>query len=456
MPRDVVPSAFYTKYALSSYGSSELLYPANISTKDSTKCIKYSTGYDVLNVHQARGISDQALAWSQTFSSALPPPQLHPKKKPTAAADISLGAETLVFYKRGRVLGNYEASDLRNQGVILYQNVQDLLARFFISIHYNEGPVSNWRDWCIGVSSKTRKNNLEQLGALPLPMSEHLPMFDFDGKNIKSLLRKEVRLLQQTWKLGPATLFRTKRGFHVYFMTDVVSWDAYRKMLGTVDCCKGFKRCALANGYGVLRVSAKYSTFDIKMDSIILPETPKPLPARKIRKAHVIEALIALGEKSGTHFASLYPGWAHYREDETPWKPPTKNMRTVGKTNEIEHDLPVEIPIPPGRAVAGQKHNSMLSNNMYYEPLAHHSITPKLLLKKTKTATIEQAQAPAPENIASHEEIQEIIQKINQKILAREDARANAHTSGERGGPLLSNGAVHFQELSDKRHIDDI
>lgn len=253
-----------------------------------------------------------------------------PRKKGTSAGagpqfeGLSVGSELLVFYKRNH--RGYEEGH-RHQGEVIYQNVQDLLARFFIKVHYESSPISNWREWCIGITSDVFQDSRGQRATGSL----HMPMFDYDGKNIKSILRKDVQLLQKKWGLGAATLFQTKKGFHVYFMTDVVNWKAYYEMLNEAKCCEGFKRCALNNGHGVLRVSAKYSTFDIKKDSVMLPEKAKALPARKIRKAHVIEALLDLGMRCGTHFASLCSKWAQYHEDETPWKQVAKTKKPTAK-----------------------------------------------------------------------------------------------------------------------------
>lgn len=263
---------------------------------------------------------------SEWFTS---PPALHPsatKKKAAPLAleanGLALASELMVYYKRNQVPGRYEEGHHHN-GETAYQNLQDLLARFFISVHYNAGPINNWREWCVGMTSFVTRDNLGR----KLPENRHLPMFDYDGKNIKSIVRKDVQQLQKKWELGPATLFQTKKGFHVYFMTDMVTWGAYQSMLSEVNCCAGFRKCAFDVGYAVLRVSAKYSTFDITLDSVMHPETARDLPFRKTRKARVIEAILSLGERCGTHFASLCPEWAHYREDAVPWKQPTKSKR---------------------------------------------------------------------------------------------------------------------------------
>jgi len=42
------------------------------------------------------------------------------------------------------------------------------------------------------------------------------------------------------------------------------------------------------------------------------------------RKAHTIRALLNLGEECGTHFAAMFPQWAHFTQDIKEWKAPTK------------------------------------------------------------------------------------------------------------------------------------
>jgi hypothetical protein len=45
---------------------------------------------------------------------------------------------------------------------------------------------------------------------------------------------------------------------------------------------------------------------------------------RPLKKAHVIQELISLGQQCGTHLASLYPQWGRFREDVKEWRSPPK------------------------------------------------------------------------------------------------------------------------------------
>jgi hypothetical protein len=147
-------------------------------------------------------------------------------------------------------------------------------------------------------------------------------MFDYDGKNVKTHIKQKVKLLQEKYGLGDAWVYNTKRGYHVYFFTDQVEQPIYFEMLKDSECCKGFRKATERNGYGTLRVSAKFTKFDIELEYILRSE--KRYPKRMIRKAHVVQELIRLGQECGTHLASLFPQWARFQEDESEWRPPAE------------------------------------------------------------------------------------------------------------------------------------
>ncbi len=219
--------------------------------------------------------------------------------------------EVLVWYPRPRRAGDYDDEATVACGPLPYYNIQDLLARFFIQTHASYGVIKNWRENIIGVTSYY-SGGKHKFG------TSHMPMLDYDGKNVKKIIRKDVKLLQKECGMGDAWVYETRRGFHVYFFTDVVSWDEFQKMLKKVQCCKGFKRAVLNRGYAVLRVGAKYTDFDIKLLYVL--EARRKELRRMGQKAHTIRALIELGQKCGTHLASMYPQWAHFKQDGREWK----------------------------------------------------------------------------------------------------------------------------------------
>lgn len=235
-----------------------------------------------------------------------------------------LAEEMLVFYPRKGIAGDYEDNTV-DMGTFQHFNIRDLLARFFIEVHAHYGGVPNWRHNIVGITSM-------HFGHPNCP-NAHLPMFDYDGKNVKKRIRKDVKLLQQQHGLGDAWVYETKRGFHVYFFCDAVPRDAYLDMLEEVKCCRGFKKAARSRGYSVLRVSAKYTDFDIKFLYVLAAKERRL--QRMPRKAHTIRALLDLGQRCGTHFASLFPQWAHFQEDPQEWKPSPKRKKAARKGKRI-------------------------------------------------------------------------------------------------------------------------
>lgn len=217
--------------------------------------------------------------------------------------------EMLVWYPRKASNAGYE-NDTMNSGILQYFNIKDLLARFFIQAHVDFGPIKNWRHNIIGVTN---------IDGFEGPPETRMPVFDYDGKNVKTKIRKDVKLLQKTYQLGNAWVYETKRGFHIYFFCDRVPKAEYLTMLESVQCCEGFKRVTNKKGYAVLRVSAKYTDFDIKFLYILSTGNKEKL-RRMGQKAYIIQKLLALGEECGTHFASLFPEWAYYKEDQKEWK----------------------------------------------------------------------------------------------------------------------------------------
>lgn len=229
--------------------------------------------------------------------------------------------EELVYYSRSCRVGENYADRTIRPGRFEYSNLNSLLARFFMSCHYNYGPVLNWRDQCVGITSM-------------LPSGEHMPMFDYDGKNIRNKIREDVEKLQKKFNLGDAWVYQTKRGYHVYFFTDGVHFNYYLNMLEHVECCKGFKQAAVRSQSGTLRVSAKYTEFDIEFLYIL--RAGERRVQRLLPKAYIVQSLLQMGQECGTHFASLFPQWALYREDREEWKPGAKKRRRGSKHATIE------------------------------------------------------------------------------------------------------------------------
>jgi hypothetical protein len=160
-----------------------------------------------------------------------------------------------------------------------------------------------------------------------------MPMFDYDG-NVKKKIRKDVAAFQDKYGLGDAWVYKTKKGFHVYFFCDEVSYEIYMQMLKEADCCKGFQDRSRMKRYAVLRVSAKYTKFDIELEYILKSKNTSVVK-RPLKKALVVQELISMGQQCGTHIASLFPQWARFKEDIKEWRaPPKPKTRKVRKKSD--------------------------------------------------------------------------------------------------------------------------
>ena len=235
--------------------------------------------------------------------------------------------EYLVYYSRkNKDYSQNETS--QTLGALEFVNVKELLARFFVGVYFRSERVGNWRSKCVGISSMIEAPN---------NFGNHMPMFDYDG-NVKKKIRKDVADFQDKYGLGDAWVYRTKKGFHVYFFCDQVAHEIYMQMLKEASCCQGFKERSMGNQFSILRVSAKYTRFDIELEYILKSKNTSVLK-RPLKKAHVIQELISLGQQCGTHLASLYPQWARFREDAKEWrappKPKTRRVRRKSGNNPL-------------------------------------------------------------------------------------------------------------------------
>ncbi len=267
------------------------------------------------------------------------------RSKPKVATPDYLSYEQLVYYPRENKAYDGNSAE-QGPGNLAFINVRELLARFFVGVHFQMERISNWRTKCIGITSMIKPYDEG-------PGGHHMPMFDYDG-NVKKKIRADVARLQSEHGLGDAWVYRTKRGYHVYFFCDQVPWKEYMQFVEEADCCSGFKKQTARNGFSVLRVSAKYTQFDIELEYILQRQNTSVLK-RPLRKAHLIQELISQGQQCGTHLASLYPQWARFREDPKEWrasaKAKTRRVRRKSPRNEVERvqDLKSELRLASDR-----------------------------------------------------------------------------------------------------------
>lgn len=258
--------------------------------------------------------STSATTWTVTDSTSVF--YQHPGDKPTTlhnkVAEVpgASAVPKITLYGYHRQNQPYRSNNLWYFAAPL-TNVRTMLAYFFLRAHY-ERKISNWRAQCIGVGSRIPNRYINGNHA-------HMPMLDYDGKNIKRLVKKDVKEIQEKYSLGPAHLYRTKRGIHVYFPADIVSHETFGEILEHTQCCPGFRKAYGSQKSAILRVSAKYTKFDIRPLEIL--PGPKKEPSRPHLVGLTALHLIQLGIDCGTHLASLYPQWARFREDTREWRP---------------------------------------------------------------------------------------------------------------------------------------
>jgi hypothetical protein len=186
-------------------------------------------------------------------------------------------------------------------------------------VHYNRGGVPNWRDFCIGICSAVQKGEGQ--------IVKHLPILNYAGKSSLKAVRADVKRIQKENSLGAAWVYKTRDGFHVYFGTDLLKIDVYLDLVLKSGCCNSFKRYVANNNFGALRVSAKYTKFDIVLHEIIFT-VGQEKASRRVLLATIAQEMLRLGQESGTHLASLFPQWAKYKEDQVPWTP--KRVGRIG------------------------------------------------------------------------------------------------------------------------------
>lgn len=234
-----------------------------------------------------------------------------------------MSAITLVAYERKQK--TKEAYAINNNievGTTSFYNIRELIAYFLVWVHTREKKIKNWRNYCVGITSHYYDRRSDTYF--------HLPMFDYDGKDSLKKAMKDIGYLQNKHNLGNAHLFKTRNGIHVYFFSDGLSYGDYVNLLDRTSCCKGFKKNVKRRTYACLRISAKYTDFDIEPLSVV--KSKNQGDKKPAEHQALVNAFVNLGMICNTHFASLFPQWAFYEEDVEPWKQLPVEKSLVDKT----------------------------------------------------------------------------------------------------------------------------
>ncbi len=95
------------------------------------------------------------------------------------------------------------------------------------------------------------------LGGLNRIGNKFMPVFDYDTK-YKDKVIGDIMVLQEKFGLNQCCLYKTKRGFHVKFYWNLVSWKSFEKMLDKSKCDKRFKILCKKLGQANLRLAGKH------------------------------------------------------------------------------------------------------------------------------------------------------------------------------------------------------
>ena len=100
----------------------------------------------------------------------------------------------------------------------------------------------------LGISSITADPNYtSKFGAM---LSKHIPLMDFD-RRFDAGERKRI----EKHNYGLIRVILTPNGYHLYFLSVLVSFKKYLKMLEDLKADKGFIAHTKFRGYGNLRIS---------------------------------------------------------------------------------------------------------------------------------------------------------------------------------------------------------
>jgi hypothetical protein len=97
----------------------------------------------------------------------------------------------------------------------------------------------------------------------------HIIPLDYDIKDRDKVV-KSVEELQKFWKLSDAYIFRTKKGYHVFFWFDQIPYERLRIIIdyaSGIDPC--YKYISKYYSHKTIRVKGKYKTQDIAFEGIV-------------------------------------------------------------------------------------------------------------------------------------------------------------------------------------------
>jgi hypothetical protein len=122
------------------------------------------------------------------------------------------------------------------------------LARWLIKKLYREEHLL--REFAIGMNSFIDKSK-----------NIHMVLLDYDTESLESVI-EDARELISFFGLAKAEVFRTQKGFHVFFWHDHVPYSRLRMIIDYSRCDEQYKYISRYYDHKTIRASGKYSQLD--------------------------------------------------------------------------------------------------------------------------------------------------------------------------------------------------
>lgn len=107
-----------------------------------------------------------------------------------------------------------------------------------------------------------------------IDQDRHIVMLDYDVSD-RGVVVRSVEELQAFWALSDAYLFKTKKGYHVFFWYDIVPYERLRMIIDFArDVDPMYKHISRYYDHKTIRVAGKYKEQDIKFMGIVPGRKP--------------------------------------------------------------------------------------------------------------------------------------------------------------------------------------
>lgn len=104
----------------------------------------------------------------------------------------------------------------------------------------------------------------------------HCVMLDYDGCSL-NFVTKDVKELQEHFKIGDVDVFSTSQGFHCFGWYDSIPYERLRMIVDYSNCDPMFKYISRYYDHKTIRASGKYQDLDTKFIKRIISKHFKPV-----------------------------------------------------------------------------------------------------------------------------------------------------------------------------------